>query len=521
MSNIFNLWLLNIESDKHPRSWICINGKELKETISKIEKEVIKKCSLNREQLSKIIAKNLNINHVSIKNLLRKGKFYPIPFILELCKLSQTENFYKKEILKETEFLKVNSASSKPIKAVKGISKNLAKIIGSFCADGSLSIQFVVSSKKEEELEQIKNLGKIRRSPSRREFYIAISLNRGNYYKLSNFSEENSNFQTQAHYTIKLTDEYKSNVEAFNKWIFSEFEIKPNVFYQKEVAWRTIFSNKIFARYLLTFFGFLPGYKTDTVAEPEIIKKSPLKIRKEFAKGSIMFDGCVTKQKKIIFSTISPNLANSIKDIWKKDSIKFYEYLDKRGSYNLTTIKDNPQEKLLEYFEPNTQKWKLLRWLSGDLTQELEQNKEVKDRSLDAIFEEIQNIKSCDASFLMKRFRLSHTTIRDHLKILSSQKKIRLSNRPTRINKINDSTFILLKKEFHNYIFKNLEEKFASYENLSKFSGIHKATISIWKLRKGRIPLRNIKEFCKILQINPKGIYQNIENTDREIVEVI
>lgn len=318
-----------------------------------------------------------------------------------------------------------------------------------------------------------------------------------------------------------MTDEYKSNVEAFNRWIFSEFKINPNVFYQKDVAWRTVFSNKIFARYLITFFGFLPGYKTDIVTEPEIIKKSSLKVRKEFAKGVIMFDGCVTKQKRILFSTISPNLAKSIKEIWGLDGIRFYESFDKRGSYNLGTTKDNKIEKLLEYFEPNTQKWAFLKWLEGDLTQKLEQNKKVGDKGLNAIFEEIRSTKSCDAQYLMEKFRLSHTTIRDHLKILSSQKRIRLSNSPAVTNKISDSTFLLLKEEFHNHLFKNLEEKFGLYENLSKFSGIHKATISVWKLRKGRIPLKNVKEFCNILQINPEQIYKNIENTDREIAEII
>ena len=366
MSNKFSLLSLNNKRwDKHPRSWICISGKNVKEIISKIEKEIIKSKKTNREQISRLIEKKLSCAHTSIKRLLQgKIKFYPIPIILELCELSREEKFNKSLLENSIEYLKVNSASSKPIKAVKELSKELAKIIGAFCADGSLSIQFVVSSKKEEGLEKVKGLGNIKKSQSRKEYYISISLNRENYYKLADFSKENRNFQTQAHYAIELTDEYQSNVEAFNNWVFSLFEIKPNSFYQRDLAWRIIFSNKILARYLITFFGFLPGCKTDIVSEPEIIKNSEFKIRKEFAKGVIMFDGCVTKRKTISFSTISPNLANSIKDILEKDGLKVGSFLNNRKEYSVYTFANENVGKLLEYFEKGTKKAELLRWLT-------------------------------------------------------------------------------------------------------------------------------------------------------------
>ena len=169
MSNKFNLFSLNLKCDKHPRSWICISGKNIKKIISKIEKEIIKTKNTNREQISKIIAKKLNCNNVSIKNILRgKGNFYPIPVILVLCELASNGGYLKK-LERYIKYLKVNSASAKPVKALKGLTPNLAKIIGAFCADGSLSMQFVISSKNRYKLETLKKLGKIQESISRNE----------------------------------------------------------------------------------------------------------------------------------------------------------------------------------------------------------------------------------------------------------------------------------------------------------------------------------------------------------------
>ena len=71
----FNLLSLNNKKlDKHPRSWVCIKGKEIKEIVSEIENIIIFNNKTNRERLSKIIAKELNCNFVSIKNLLRFGR---------------------------------------------------------------------------------------------------------------------------------------------------------------------------------------------------------------------------------------------------------------------------------------------------------------------------------------------------------------------------------------------------------------------------------------------------------------
>ena len=528
MSIKFNLLLLNDENlDKHPRSWICIKGENIKDIIFKIEKEIIRNKKTNREQISKLLSQKLLYNHVSIKNILRgKNEFYPLPVVLKLIKLSKKENNYKKTIEDSIEYLKVNSASSKPIKAPKKLSKILSKILGAFCADGSLSIQFVISSKDKEILEKfkfkfIKN-PLIKKSVMRNEYYIALQINKNNYEDLIKFSKKNKDFQTQTHYNIELTDEHKSNVEAFNRWLNEEFEIKPTIFYNKENAWRTIFSNKILARYLIKLFDILPGYKTDIIDEPKVIKNSTLKIRKEFAKGVLMFDGCVTKNKKIMFSSLSSYLAESIRDILIKDNLKVGNFTNNRGEYTVYTFINNKSDKLLEYFEKGTKKWELLMWLNNQNFKSEQITYEKDLYKTNNILELVKKVKICDAEFLMRELNYSHTTIRQHLSILKTKKIIRLSNKPKKINKyISDKTMISLKERFHNYLFNKILQQFYSYEKFAIFLETHKATMSAWRVRKNRIPLYVLKNMCKSINISFENVLKNVYETDREIVEII
>ncbi len=528
MSIKFNLLLLNNGYlDKHPRSWVCIKGENIKEVIFKIEKGVIKNKNTNREQISKILSKKLSCNFVSIKNILRgKNEFYPLPIILELIRLSKKKNSYKKILENSIEYLKVNSASSNPLKAPKMLSKNLDKILGAFCADGSLSMQFVISSKNKKILERfklefIKN-PIIKKSDVRNEYYMTLQMNRNNYENIINFSKENKKFQTQTHYNMDLTDEHKSNVETFNKWIYEEFGINPTTFYNKENAWRTIFSNKILARYLIKFFDILPGYKTDIIDEPKIIKNSTLKIRKEFAKGVLMFDGCVTKNKKIMFSSLSPHLAESIRDILVKDNLKVGNFTSNRGEHTIYTFMNNKSNKILEYFEKGTKKWELLMWLNNQNFKSEQITYEKDLYKTNNILELLKKVKICDAEFLMRELNYSHTSIRQHLLILKNKNIIKLSNKPKKINEyISKKTTVFLKKQFHDYLFGRILQQFYSYEKFAIFLEMNKGTISAWKVRKNRIPLYVIKNMCKILNIHFEEVLENIDETDREIAEII
>lgn len=538
MNKRFNLLLLHQPADVHPRTWICLKGIKLKTILKKLEKDVLKNQGWCREKLSREVANRLNCAHTTIKWILQgKHKFYSIPIILTLSKFSKDREKFLKKFKKNIEYLKVNSASAKPVKVVYKLNENLAKILGAFMADGSLSIQIVIAASNLRDLEKIKfKIARLKihysagTSPSRNQHYISIQANKNNYNVLNKIILS-FHLPTQTHYNIELTDEYKDNVEAFARWIKEEFNITPNGFKKKRNAWRVTFSNKILARYLMIFFETKPSYKAYSAFEPKIIKKSNLRIRKAFAKGVLMFDGCLTKEKKVLFSTVSQSLFTSIKQIWRKDNIKFGKSIsEKKCSYNpkriyilftLFTTAENKKMKILKYFEVNTQKWKLLKWLSGDLDY-TPIIKEDSSLSIKKVLIILQKIKICDAIFLKNYFKCSHSTIRTYLKILKNQRKIKLSNRPNYINKyVNKNATVLLKNKFHKLLFKKIRKKFKKDKNFAKFLGIHKATISTWKLRKNRISISIFKEMCKILDFNFNTASKNIEKIDREIAEII
>ena len=538
MNRNFNLLLLHTAEDIHPRAWICFKGPKLKIIFRHLERDVLKNQGWSREKLSKEVAVRLNCAHTTIKRRLQeKREFYPIPVILELLKFSKQKKKFLREIKQNIEYLKVNSASAKPIKAIYKLNRNLAKILGAFMADGSLSIQVVIANPRLKGLKQAKQkLTKLKihysmgNSPSRSQHYISVQVNKNNFELLKQIIPS-SRLLTQTHYNIELSDEYKDNVEAFIAWIKEEFGINPNRFEKRKNAWRISFSNKILTRYLITFFDVKPGPKAYSAFEPEIIKRSKLKIRKEFAKGVLMFDGCVSKQSKILFSTVSQSLYVSIKEIWEKDNLKFgASTVQRKNNYNprkreknflLFTTAKNRKEKILEYFEPNSQKWKLINWLSGDLTH-TPVFKATSFLSLKKVLKILQKIKRCDAAFLENYFNCSHWTIRTHLKILRAQNKIKLSNQPSCINNyVSKNTGAFLENKFHKLLFKKAREKFKKYKNFANFIGIHEATISAWKLKKNKIPIYIIKEMCKILEVDFNKVLKNIAKTDREIAEII
>lgn len=528
MSKSFNLLLLHQSTDVHPRTWIGLKGPAIKTIFKNLEQDVLKNQKWHREKLSKKIAKRLNCTHITIKwALQRKREFYPIPIILELLKLSKDKKKFVKKFKKNIEYLKVNSASAKPFKAVYKLNENLAKILGAFMADGSLSIQVVIATSRLEDLEKPKRkLTKLKihysmgNSPSRNQHYISIQINKDNF-KLLKKAIPSFLLLTQTHYNIELSDEYKDNVEAFIRWIKEEFDINPNNFKKKRNAWRVIFSNKILARYLMRFSEVKPGPKAYCAFEPRVIKKSNLKIRKAFAKGVLMFDGCVTKQREIVFSSKSQKLSNSIKEIWEKDKIEFGGRTDQRGDKILFTTAKNKKEKLLEYFEENTQKWRLLNWLSGDLNQ-IPVLKKDPSLSIEKILKVLRKIKRCDANFLKDRFGCSHFTIRTHLKILKRQGKIKLSNRPNCINHcISKNTTVFIKDKFHKLVFARIRKKFKKDKNFAEFLGIHKATLSAWRVKKNRVPIHVLREMCEVLSLDFNRASKNIAKTDREIAEII
>jgi len=538
MSKKFNLLLLHQPEDIHPRTWICLNGKRLKSIFMRQVASALRYRRWSRSKLNKTFAKKLGCVESTMEWIFSgKRKAYPIPLVVKLSELTKNGNGkrFLRAIKNRTEYLKVNSASSKPVRIVNKLNKNLAKILGAFMADGSLSIQVVIASSSLAGLDAIQNkLNRFRikyssgYASSRHQYYLSVQASRKNF-KLLNELVASLKSLSQKHYALELTDEYKDNVIAFIKWIKDEFGIKPNNFKNYRNAWRVSFSNKILARYLMVFFGAWPGLKSYYAFEPKIIQNSSLKIQRCFAKGVLMFDGCVGINKKITLTSKSKVLIRSMATTWTKDGIKFGTTESKRNNgygrrtkeYTIYTITGNKKWHLLKYFEPNTQKWKLLKWLSGD-SNIAPIIKAKNDFSLKALFKLLRKIKTCDTMFLKNYFGRSHSIMRTYLKILRDQKKIHLSNRPKQINDyVSGNSTILLKKKLHQLVFKKIRRRFKYDKKFAGFLGLHKATVSAWRKRKVRIPFNILKKMCKILDINPEKVLKGVARIDREIVEVI
>ena len=532
MSKSFNLFLLHKSSDRHPRSWICVQGNTLADTVSKLEKEILRTHKISRERLSKLLSQELHCSLGVIKKLLRGGApFYPIVVLQKLlARSSRQQSFYRK-IKKNISTLKVNSASAKPVNAVYTLSKDLAKIIGAFAADGSLSVQLILAASTRHPLEKLQadlmniiSATKIQWSSTRKQHYLAIQLNEHSRNVLNYLEKSANNLLTQTHYVIELTDEYEDNVLAFSRWIETTFKIQPSFLNIKrgKRAWRVIFSNKILARYLTEFFGMKSGSKTYDVAEPERIKTSTLDMRRNFAKGVLMFDGCVTKGGKIAFSSKSKYLASDIGEIWTKDRISHgLLSVNKRDEYTIGTTSHNSTERLLKYFEPNTQKWKLLHWINGDKAAK-PIIKEGGVLSAKKILLLLKKIRSCDINFLERYFEKNYTSIRHYLRILKNQGDIRISTSPhTWSRYINEKTTVYLNKPAHNMIFAKIKEKLKLEKNAANVLGIHKATFSAWKLQQNRIPIEILRQLCSLLGLNFSDLTKAIIQTDRDILELI
>ena len=147
-----------------------------------------------------------------------------------------------------------------------------------------------------------------------------------------------------------------------------------------------------------------------------------------------------------------------------------------------------------------------------------------EDNSLSAkkILRVLQKIKQCDTFYLQNHFNCSFPTVRTYLNILKNQALISLSNHPKRISKhVDRKTRILLKEGVHAFIFDKIKKQFGNFNNFANFIGIHKDTVSRWRLRKTKIPLHRRGDISSILNIEHATIFENVLETDREIAEII
>ncbi|HLC57869.1 MAG TPA: hypothetical protein VJH95_04815 [Candidatus Nanoarchaeia archaeon] len=528
MNKKFNIFSLHDDVlDRHPRSWICIKSQNLEKIVFNLESEILKNRNLTRESLSREMGLCFNCSHGMIKQLFQgKKAYYPIPFLLYL--LGKTGNLSLLKSLQITS-LKVNSASSLSLKLPSKLNRTLAKILGAFMADGSFTLNVRFASYQKSDLDILSKklafLGiKFSESyvVSRKEFQMGIVVNKKNLKLLKQqIFPYFSSLSIQSKYTLELTDEHRDNVQAFAKWLFDEFGVTSLVLrHSRKNAWRVIYSNKIIARYLMAFFEVSPGPKTYTAFEPRLIRESTLFVRREFAKGVLMFDGHVTQFGTISFSTVSKNLHDAIKDIWSLDGLTHFSCLDNRGSYILATKRNNPISKTKSYFEEGTTKENRLQWVVGKYGNDPIPVKENSKVSFPKLMDVIMCVEVCDTFYLSSLFHCTTSTLREYLNVLYRQNKIYLSRTPQlmRLDTFSPKTTILLRREVHDLMFKKIKSRFSTYYKFAKLLDLKKGTFSAMKVRKSRIPLLVLSKMIALLDIDKNLVLNNIERIDREAI---
>ncbi|MEM0360606.1 MAG: hypothetical protein QXK06_04705 [Candidatus Diapherotrites archaeon] len=330
--------------------------------------------------------------------------------------------------------------------------------------------------------------------------------------------------KAQCHYTIELSDAYRDNVLFFKKLVDKEFGVKPIICKKKQNSWRVVYSNKILARYLMKFFSVWPGNKSDDAFEPEAIRRCGMITRKAFALGLITFDGCITKQSKMTFTSKSKTLIDSLAEIWRKDGIKFGISKDCRNNFTINAYLENKKEKLLEYLEPNTQKRKLFYWLNGDLNASpVIHHSPTAKISEEKIFKLLKKVKNCEIIFLTNYFKCGQSTARYYLKTLAKQKKIILPDNLKSLNpeKVSPKTTVLLNKKYHKKLFNAIRKNFACDKEFANALGFKKATLLSWRKRKNRIPVWALGKMCNSLSLDLQNFFDNLIEEDREMISIL
>jgi len=229
--------------------------------------------------------------------------WHALCLIKEVADLAKIDYF---DIQDKIEYLKMNQPPLKVYNAVKEMSEDLCKIAGAHAADGTLH---------------------------------------GNF--------------------MRITDGYKNNVVAFNEWIRNVFGVTYPIKKVKDSnEWCIAVHSGVITSYLKKIFDFPSGMKQYTVSEPEIIKNSPLNFRKSFILGALTFEAGIGMKHQVELCVSSKNFRDSIADILALLNIRFTKMENISGEYwRLWSGKlcQDEASKWLALFEPNTEKWFLLK----------------------------------------------------------------------------------------------------------------------------------------------------------------
>jgi hypothetical protein len=290
--------------DNLPEKWLVVKGANLQSRLHELIDE-IKLQGMTTSNLVKHFMKKHNISITTAERLVYlKKEWFPLIFIKELLNIAGKE-CSKFTLQEEIDFIKTSQPPLKILTAQKHLSSVLCKIAGAHTADGTIHENFFC-----------------------------------------------------------ITDYYHCNLIAFQKWVKEAFDLDVKLDKISENEWRIRFHNKVFARYLIRFFGFPSGCKQYTVIEPEIVRNASPGFRKAFALGALTFEAGIGMKHQIEFCVVSKDFRDSISEVLQMHNIRHNCMQSPSNSYWRlwsNTLNKDDAIKWLEFFEPKTEKWHKLK----------------------------------------------------------------------------------------------------------------------------------------------------------------
>ena len=305
--------------DKHIPS--CKKLKRIEKHLGQL-KNIKIKCNKDNFCL-----KNLILINKSISNNTKELPLFVIKDVLYLWKSTfniKEDTFENKKynIIKTIDYLRCNQLYSEKTKCCKILNEELAKIMGSFCADGSLN----------------------------------------------------------STYTLIWEEEHLSNLEALAKWIklcFRKVNIKPE--WRGHNSYILRFRSKIVSRYITEFFNINPGIKMYTIRIPKVVRNGPFNIRKAFVIGTMTFEAGANNGGNVSLGVCSKKFRDDIAKILKEDKLQINEYVTQKESfktpmYSIATNNNldiKQKRKFKSYFEKDTFKWLKMKEFANGFPQKI------------------------------------------------------------------------------------------------------------------------------------------------------
>lgn len=483
MIKYFDLFELHDpKQDKKSKSWIKLGGKKL---IARVRNILLKEIQNGKSlrEISYIISEKEKIDFFAVyralyaimKNKWERRKYYiAIPVLLGFIKAFGLER--EKWIFIDLSENIVSSASrSRPIRAVKKLTNELAILAGVHAADGTM-----------------------------------LRQNGGKQYK------------------IAISDEYENSVVAVKNLVEKIFEIKIKV---KKSDWDNsyiiIIINKAICRYFNKFFKFKYGYKTTTVRIPKIIKNSNFGFQRGFVRGFVTFDGCVDLGGYFRLNIRNKGIINEIRGIMRKDGIymKVFDESTREGINNIRHLTlDN--KKFLYYFLKGTEKYERAKFfIKGNPKAnvfKLFPERFINKVSLKDIFVEAKRLRIFDLAKIRDNIGVSERTLRNYLRILiisgyiiEIKNNSKLDYKIKSLEQLSDTTAIKLNNKFRKKLFNSILSRYKQ-NNVASIIGTNTETISLWKRWCG-INTKFIRKLLKLSDFSESDLLNCIEILDKNL----